>query len=349
MKDEKLKFYFKLVFYIGILILSLGCGKKGPPVPWDLVVPKRIMNLEAKPRDGKILLEWTSPKENTDKSPLTDLVGFRILRSEGILIDGACRGCSEKAVVIKEIKLDMEKEKRGKRMTIFINGHEPKKVYIYQVVSVNRRGYLSSPSNPVTIFWDNPPDPPKGIKVDAGDKRVDLFWETVEGATGYNVYRRGEDEKFSNHPINSDPILKAQYTDLNVENEKRYFYLVRAVKRFFKTDLEGESSEEISVVPKDLTPPSAPKGLVAIPIKNGIELNWRKNEEPDLLGYYVYRRKSDEREFWKLNQIPIEKETYLDTAVEIEQDYVYVVTAVDNSPQRNESLFSEEVTIKYRY
>jgi fibronectin type 3 domain-containing protein len=45
----------------------------------------------------------------------------------------------------------------------------------------------------------------------------------------------------------------------------------------------------------------------------------------------------------------LEKEVYLDTHVELEQDYEYVVTAVDNSVRKNESPFSEEVRLKYQY
>jgi fibronectin type 3 domain-containing protein len=90
-------------------------------------------------------------------------------------------------------------------------------------------------------------------------------------------------------------------------------------------------------------------GLIAIPLKNGIELSWRRNREPDLLGYYVYRRKPGEKEFKKSNETPLEKEVYLDTRMELEQDYEYAVTAVDHSPHRNESPLSEEVRVKYIY
>jgi fibronectin type 3 domain-containing protein len=88
---------------------------------------------------------------------------------------------------------------------------------------------------------------------------------------------------------------------------------------------------------------------VAIPLRNGIELNWRRNREPDLLGYHVYRRKLGEGEFKKLTESPLAKENYLDTQVELEQDYEYAVTAVDNSPHRNESPLSEEVRVRYLY
>ena len=332
-----------------ILAIVVACGKKGPPVPWQSIAPRRIVDLSAIPSDGGVVLEWTSPKENTDKSILTDLEKFEVLRSEGILIGNECRGCGEKPRLVYEMKLDGKVEDRGKRVSIFFDDLEPKKVYVYQVVSVNRRGHPGSPSNPVTIYWETPPLAPGGVKGEAGDKRVDLSWEPVEGATGYNVYRRGADEPFPFRPLNREPLTTTQYTDLNVENEKNYIYSVRAVKRVVKTDVEGKGSQEVSITPTKLIPPSSPVGLVAIPLKDGIEVNWRRNPETDLLGYYVYRRKVGEGEFKRLTETPVANETYLDTQVELGQDYEYAVTAVDNSPHRNESPLSEEVRVKYIY
>lgn len=127
----------------------------------------------------------------------------------------------------------------------------------------------------------------------------------------------------------------------------RYFYSIRALRRVVKTDVEGKGSLDLPMTPTDLIPPSPPVGLVPIPLRDGIELNWRKNQDPDLLGYYVYRRKVGEKEFKRLNESPLTKETYLDTDVELEQDYEYVITALDNSVRRNESLKSEEVRIRY--
>lgn len=332
-----------------ILILIVGCAKKGPPVPWESVVPKRIVDLMATPVDGRLLLEWTVPKENTDRSPLTDLSSFQIIRSEGILIGDECRGCGDKPKMIYEMKVALSKETKRKRMAVLFEDHEPRKVYVYQVVSVNKRGYLSSPSNPVTVYWDQWPLPPRKVNVESGDKRVDLQWESVEGATGYNVYRRMENEDFPFKPVNRTPLTTRQYSDLNVENEKRYFYSVRAFKRVVKTDVEGKGSLEIGATPTDLNPPGAPIGLVAIPLKDGIELNWRRSQEPDLLGYYLYRREAGETEFRRLIEVPLSKEIYLDRDVVLEHEYEYAVTAVDHSARRNESPFSEEVRVKYIY
>jgi hypothetical protein len=339
-----------IIFSWMLLVLLSGCAKKAPPAPWDSIVPKRIVDLVATPREGRLLLEWTVPKENTDKTPLTDLAEFKVLRSEGVLVGDECRGCGEKPRVVYEMKLTKESFVPGKRKALFFEDQEPRRVYVYEVVSINQRGYPGSPSNPVTVYWDHPPQAPGMVMTERGDKRVELSWNSVEGATGYNVYRRTEGEEgFPLNPLNRKPLNATQYTDLNVQNDIKYIYSVRSVKRVVKTDVEGRGSPGIPGIPIKITPPSAPAGLTAIPLKEGIELNWRKNAEPDLLGYYVYRRKSGEEKFKRLNENPVTKETYLDTDVVLEQEYEYAVTAVDNSPRRNESPRSEEVRVKYLY
>lgn len=332
-----------------ILILVMGCGKKGPPVPWSTIVPKRIVDLEAKVREGRLLLEWTLPKENTDKSILTDLTGFKIIRSQGDLFEGECRGCGEGGGVVFEGKLDEKGTDRGKRMSLSFEDLEVKKVYVYQVITINKRGYFSSPSNPVFVYWDSPPQTTGMVKADRGDKRVDLEWEPVGDATGYNIYRRLEDEDFPIDPLNREPLKETRFTDLNVENEKRYIYSIRAVRRVAKTEVEGKGTLSLPITPTDLVPPSPPSGLVAIPLRNGVELSWRRNREPDLLGYFLYRRNLGEREFQRLTPEPLVKEVYLDINVRLGEEYEYAVSALDNSPRRNESHLSEEVRVKYLY
>lgn len=338
-----------LILFLIMLLLASACAKKAPPVPWESIVPKRIVDLRATPREGRLLLDWGVPKENTDKSVLDDLAGFQILRSEGVLVGEECKGCGEKKTVVHEMKWDSKEEEKKKRVMIFFEDQEARKVYVYQVVSTNRRGYPSAPSNPVTVYWDHPPQVPRMVRGEEGDKKVELYWEPVEGATGYNVYRRLEEREFSNRSLNREPLTTTHFSDLNVENEKKYIYSVRAVRKVAKTNVEGKGSLGVPMTPTDLIAPVAPIGLVAIPLKDGMELNWSRNRETDLLGYYVYRRETGEKEFKRLTETPLTKETYLDTEVALQQEYEYVVTAVDNSVKRNESPRSEEVRVTYLY
>jgi len=194
----------------------------------------------------------------------------------------------------------------------------------------------------------SPPIPGR-VKGEEGDKRVDLSWEPAgvrQDITFIEEERRGS---ISCTAFERRALSQAYYPDLNVENGKKYIYSVRALRRVVKTEVEGKGSPEVAAVPTDLIPPSSPVGLVAIPLKSGIELTWRKNQDPDLLGYHVYRRIPGEIEFKRLNQSPLTKETYLDAGVESGQEYEYAVTAVDDSIRRNESRYSEEVRVKYLY
>jgi hypothetical protein len=332
-----------------ILLLALGCGIKANPVPWETIVPKRIVDLRAVGREGRVVLEWTAPKENTDRSVLTDLVEFQFLRSEGDLVGEECKGCGGKPTIMNRMKLEGYEDPRGKKMSMVVEDLQPRKVYSFEVVSINRREHLSAPSNPAQVYWDDPPQMPHGMKGEPSDKKVVLLWDSVEGATGYNVYRREEDQRFPISPVNRQPLATTEYTDLGVQNEKTYLYSVRAVKRVVKTEVEGTGSTEIPVTPTDLTPPSPPGGLVAISLKEGMELQWLRNREPDLLGYYVYRRKLGEGEFTRLNSDPVGKTVFLDGDVTPGQEYDYAVSAVDRSPRKNESPRSEEVRAKYIY
>jgi len=332
------------------MILAPGCGKKADPKPWSSVVPKRIVDLRGVSREGRLLLEWTAPKENTDKSALLNLAEFKILRSEGNLVGDECRGCGQSPKVVHEMKIEGKAEEaRGKKMSVLFEDLEPRKVYVFTVVPVNRRGDSGSASNPVQVYWDYAPQQPTAVRAEPGDKKTDLSWDPVEGASGYNVYRREEGGAYPLTPLNRDPLRATQYRDLGVENEKKYYYSVRALRRVVKTDVEGKGSSELALIPTDLIPPSAPAGLVAVALKEGVELTWIRNREPDLSGYNVYRRKVGEQAYAKLNEAPVPKETYLDRGAEVGQEYDYVVTAVDKAPRRNESSYSEEARIKYIY
>ena len=208
----KVKIIIALLCLLGAMWMVVsGCGRKGRPVPWETIVPRRIGDLQATPREGRLLLEWKTPKENTDRSPLINLASFQILRSEGTLAGDECKGCGEEKKLIYEMKVAPEDFSPGKKISIFIEDQQPRKVYVYEVISVNRRGDPSAPSNPVTVYWDHPPRAPTTVRAERGDKRVDLSWEPVEVATGYNVYRRmvGEGE-FPLKPLNRDLIKEHQ-------------------------------------------------------------------------------------------------------------------------------------------
>jgi glycosidase/fibronectin type 3 domain-containing protein len=72
-----------------------------------------------------------------------------------------------------------------------------------------------------------PPSPPGGLAAQEGDRRVELWWEPVADAVSYRVYRTpiigGHYERIAAR------LTEPSFTDLEVENLRRYFYAVTAV------------------------------------------------------------------------------------------------------------------------
>lgn len=105
--------------------------------------------------------------------------------------------------------------------------------------------------------------------------------------------------------------------------------------------------------PPDVAAPKPPEGLQGRVIqlvtrrglKDAVQLSWKRNSEPDLAGYNVYRGTNSGSGYQKINPSLLlsPKHKYTDKKVETGKTYYYVVTAVNSS--RIESGFSNEVMI----
>jgi fibronectin type 3 domain-containing protein len=333
---------------LSIFLLWVACGKKGPPVSLDRIVPEVIRDLQASIRKERVILQWSLPRENTDGSDLVDLVGFKVLRG---YLDEECPGCPDRIEAIAEIGLVSGENYWIEAGRIFWVDKDllPGEKYIYRVLAVNRRGHFSQESNRVEVLWDNPPRPPKQVRAMAGDGMVELSWISVEGTAGYNLYRSVKGGDFPLNPLNPKPIVDTYYRDTRVMNDRDYRYAVRSVSKAGETLIEGGNSTPITVAPVDLIPPSRPSGLAAFPLPDGVELRWIANPEPDVVGYRVYRRRVLEPKFERLTDELVRETLYVDKGVRRGEEYDYSVTAIDSSRQQNESSFSELVRVRYTY
>jgi hypothetical protein len=337
-----------LFFSLCLFFLWASCGKKGPPVSFDRVVPKAIMDLRASVREGRVILQWSLPRENTDGSDLSDLTGFKVLRAS---LDGECKGCPERFVPIADVDLAPGGNHwiEANRVIWADKGLRAGKKYLYRVLAFNRRGHSSQESKGVETQWDFPPPPPREFQGVAGDGMVGLNWAPVEEAACYNLYRSDSGKAFPLDPLNPKPIEDNHYRDTRVVNNRDYWYVVRSVKRAGETLIEGGNSSPIIVAPDDLVAPSPPTGLAAFPLAEGMELRWIANPESDVVGYRVYRRRVFEPKFERLTDEVVKGTFYLDRMVRRGEEYDYGVTAIDGSRHQNESAFSEIVRAKYTY
>ena len=131
--------------------LFLACGVKSQPIPPEAARPEKIASLEAANAKEGIRLTWDRPENYAGGAKMKDLGGFSITRTQ----EGKP---SEK---IGDIQVHDEGRFQVQRTFTFIDGATVMgKTYHYQVTSSTTDGYVSEPSNDVTIVRKAASAPP---------------------------------------------------------------------------------------------------------------------------------------------------------------------------------------------
>jgi len=325
---------------ISLLIVSMalaalvvaGCGKKGFPVPERLPLPGGIRDLTGEVREGILFLSFTIPQKDSAGADIRDLAGFRVFKN-----CGTCVGGFEP---LRDIILEEKEGYTVARGRLYIMDDDLKAGvrYSYRVHPVTQLGSAGEASNIYTITWQTVPPPPEGVRAKGQYERIELSWEK-EGNLLYNVYRL-RDSVYPLFPLNPAPLSGSFYVDSGLENGKTYQYEVRAVEVKSGVRWEGTSAR-VSASPIDRTPPDAPRELKTEKRGKTVLLTWKKNTEPDLLGYNIYRITSGKTA--KLNGEPVKDSTFPDRNPPEVRYVSYYVTAVDVFG--NESEHSKESII----
>jgi fibronectin type 3 domain-containing protein len=174
----------------------------------------------------------------------------------------------------------------------------------------------------------------------------------VDGSTpvnllGYNVYRTDRSQAEPGQtPLNQGLINGNEFTDHTFKFDEEYTYIVRAVSLGTNgAQVESLNSNAISILPKDVFPPTPPSSITVAAAPARLSLFWPANPEPDVAGYNIYRSTDPNlpKDRWtKLNRALYDRTTYQDEAVEAGTRYYYYLTAVDEAG--NVSAPSEVVT-----
>jgi hypothetical protein len=210
----------------------------------------------------------------------------------------------------------------------------------------------------VKISWDQPPAAVEKVSIISEDQALEIRWdyaprlqsgEKMTDPGGFYIYRRAEGGDFGFFPINPEPAPQSPYRDGLLANGKRYEYVVHALRNFNGTLIESSDSPIVSGVPEKRTPPSVPTGLVGVTRKEaekkGAELRWNQNPEPDIAGYDVYRQEIGTEIYVKVNAQLVPEPYFFDSSADPGKSYRYRVKAVDNSPSKNQSDFSQEIEL----
>lgn len=343
-----------------VTLLGAGaCGRRGAPVAPELRLPQAVSDLSGTVRADGIELSWTSPRRRVDNTRMHDATVARVYRTDdagtgepkpALLVGDRVAGYTEIAS-IRLLDTAVPAPPEGRLVYRDTTGLQFGRRYTYVVLTEDGRGRVSPPSGRVSLPYVAAPEPPRALHAEPGEEQARLSWQpparytdggAVDGPLEYEVLRAGSPEGPLVAVARTAPGVTT-FTDTGLENDRAYSYAVRAIREAGAGSALGEPGPRVTVTPADMTPPSAPAHLVAIPSAGTVRLSWSPSPERDVAGYVVYRA-AGAGALARIGSTPALATVFVDRDVP-PGPYRYAVTARDGGSRANESARSNEVTV----
>ncbi|MCR8635735.1 fibronectin type III domain-containing protein [Paenibacillus radicis (ex Xue et al. 2023)] len=140
---------------------------------------------------------------------------------------------------------------------------------------------------------------PTNLIATAGNSQVTLTWTAITGSTGYNIKR--STTPGGPYSTIASNVTGTTYTDANVTNGTKYYYVVTAVG----TGGESGNSNEASATPQGtVTPPTGNKALLVITLVSGLEKEYDlpMSEVNNFITWYNGRAAGTGSEVYTINK-----------------------------------------------
>lgn len=241
----------RLFCIAGLALILAACGRRGPLVPPEAMVPAPVTTLQVEQKGERFLVSWPLPSREQAGGPLKDLAGFRLFRREVLPSGEDCEECVSAYKLIATVELDyLQGVIRSGNFFTYSDG-EPTvgKTYQYKIISFKTDGSESKPSNLARRKRVPPPLPPANVRAAATSTEITISWEPAaappKGAiTGYLLYRRKGDSP--PQQITAIPLPQTAYEDLGLERGAPCRYTVRSVARVEGEVVESDLSGEVT-------------------------------------------------------------------------------------------------------
>jgi len=355
----------------------MGCAAPGEPTARHPVVPEAVRDLAARQEGDGVELSFTLPSESTDKKPLAEPPALEIYR--GTPAASAPTGTKAAMRLVDTVPSDTVSTYEENGHVEFRDRLDPNEVartpgqqVSYMVRTRVSRQRASADSGLASLRVYPAPEPVGELRAAIIEKGVMLTWAapTLPGGAansgagaGYRIYRaevepesvaaatEDSSKAVLRGPFNAIGLVQQPvYTDTEIELGHSYVYKVRSAARFGADSVESVDSNLVVATAKDVFPPAAPQGVVAVAIPETagmpayVELSWAISPEVDLAGYAIYRSEQPDTAGERLNGELLSAPTFRDINVVSGRRYFYQIRAVDHAG--NESPLSAVVEVE---
>jgi hypothetical protein len=227
-----------LPILFAMIMLIAGCGRKGPLIYLDMLVPEAPSAVLARQAGPGMKLSFVLPKKDLAGQNLRNLSGFNILKRETTPVIGEeCDTCKEPFRLFRKLYIDFQDEsvrRYGSLMILMDSDVRIGSVYTYKVVPFTRDSLAGAAAAPVSAAMLQPPAPPV-LRAVPSPTDIKLEFTGVAPLTGvlegYNLFRAGKDEPMPFLPLNKLPLPGTTHTDSGLERGETYSYGARSVVR----------------------------------------------------------------------------------------------------------------------
>ncbi|OGU13777.1 MAG: hypothetical protein A2076_15375 [Geobacteraceae bacterium GWC2_53_11] len=244
----------------GMSLVATGCGKKGPLIYPDMLVPAAPSAVIVQQSGSAVKLKFSLPRKDRAGRPVDGVAGVKISRrTTGADQKDVCRSCTTDYILFRTLYLDSlpaDTQRIGGQLILRDSDVNAGNIYSYRIVpfTADRVDGVSSAQADARV--DSPLAAP-GLKIESFPTELKLFLSystTLKSGrlVGYNVYRSSGTAPQSHLPLNSDPVMGKEYVDTGLERGVKYRYSARAVvMRASGGVAESIESREVEGILKD--------------------------------------------------------------------------------------------------
>jgi len=291
---------FEIERHVGLaaaiaLVLLVGCGKEGPPLPPEIRVAERTTNLTAFQEGDDAVLRWSYPSLTTDGSGLTDVEAIQVWRAtlpEGQeppppvsaqdrqlrrqLLEG-------EGEVIKELEpeelagithgADLVFRDDLARWRESAGAETGSPILWYGVRTVCCRKRESVLSNVVRLEPQTAPPPPDDLRLGAGADGIDVRWRQTDDLVTL-VERSADGANWT--AVTEEAVTGSEWRDSKAAQGRSWSYRLRSVRMLGGgEEVIGEPSPPARVDHPDTYPPPSPQGVVCLPEGPSVRVRWQ--------------------------------------------------------------------------
>lgn len=254
-----MKPFGRSVLVAGVSLVAAACGKKGPLIYPDMLVPAAPSAVSAIQSGTAVKYQFVLPGKDRAGRPVSGIAGVKISRratSTGQM--EVCRSCMTDYLLFRTIYLDhlpTETERIGGQLILRDSDVSAGNIYSYRGVPFTADLVDGVPSLTADARVDAPLPAPR-LKIESFPTELKLsFSSTAQKAgrvLGYNVYRSSGTSPRSFLPLNREPVKADEYVDTGLERGVKYRYSVRAlIARGEGNVAESIDSPEVEAVLKE--------------------------------------------------------------------------------------------------